>query len=183
MPNTTKTHGIVGKSWSFKGQIINIEAVDQVELTVDAIERSFTFHEQRDFDAFMRELRPVSQAPTVAPSSVSQRATTIKVEPVTKPAARNLRPVVPAPAVEETLPAISQPPPAERRPATLDTNGLSVPDIDSADPLAYMKGVLMESMERLRKDKTYIGQAKEITNAANSFVGMAVLEMKIRKGV
>jgi hypothetical protein len=181
--NAIRTHGVVGKPWSYKGSIFNIEAVDQVELTVDAMERSFTFHEQRDFDAFFRDLKPVAQVPSSAPASVTQRAKPVTSQTSPTAPTRNLHPLAKAEPIQDIVPIIPQPAPAERLPVQLDTDGMSVPDIQSNDPLAYMKGVLMESMNRLRNDKGYIGQAKEITNAANSFVNVVLMEKKIRKGV
>jgi hypothetical protein len=170
--STVRTHGIVGKAWTVGNDIYNIIAIDQTEMTVDAVERSWTFYEQRDFDQFIRSLKAVITSPSAAPAQKPAAKAQASAAP------RNLTPV---PKAEKATALVVAEAPAQE---TEQPNGLilTTPNVNSSDPLAYMKGVLMETMDKLRKDKGYVAQAKGITTAAASFTNLVALEMKIRKG-
>lgn len=49
------------------------------------------------------------------------------------------------------------------------------------DVMAQLKGVLMENIERVRNDKTYIPQAQSIAKQVNTLVQLSQLEMQMRR--
>lgn len=49
------------------------------------------------------------------------------------------------------------------------------------DVMAQLKGVLMENIERVRNDKTYIPQAQSIAKQVNTLVQLSQLELELRR--
>ena len=47
--------------------------------------------------------------------------------------------------------------------------------------LINIKDILMENIERVRQDKTYVGQANAINKSVNTLINMAKLEIQYQK--
>jgi len=64
--------------------------------------------------------------------------------------------------------------------ASTDENGLSRPNSGSSNVMAYLKGILVEDIERVREDKEYVEQAKTVSNNVKRLVDIAKLEIQIK---
>lgn len=65
--------------------------------------------------------------------------------------------------------------------ASTDENGLSRPNSGSNNIMAYLKGVLVEDIERVREDGEYVEQAKTVSNNVKRLIDIARLELQIKK--
>jgi hypothetical protein len=61
-----------------------------------------------------------------------------------------------------------------------DENGLSKPNSSSGNVMAYLKGILVEDIERVREDPEYVEQAKTVSNNIKRLVDIAKLELQIK---
>ena len=61
-----------------------------------------------------------------------------------------------------------------------DRNGLSKPNSGSSDVMAYLKGLLIEDIDRVREDKDYVEQAKTVSNNVKRLIDVAKLEISIQ---
>lgn len=64
--------------------------------------------------------------------------------------------------------------------AATDENGLSRPNSSSGNVMAYLKGILIEDIERVREDREYVEQAKTVSNNVKRLVDIAKLEIQIK---
>jgi hypothetical protein len=64
--------------------------------------------------------------------------------------------------------------------AATDENGLSKPNSSSGNVMAYLKGILVEDIERVREDPEYVEQAKTVSNNIKRLVDIAKLELQIK---
>ncbi len=64
---------------------------------------------------------------------------------------------------------------------TTDSSGLIIPDSGSDDVMAKLKGVLLESIDKLTKDKDYVPQAKAISNSVQTLTNLVKMELQIKR--
>lgn len=62
-----------------------------------------------------------------------------------------------------------------------DESGLSRPNSSSSNVMAYLKGLLIEDIDRVREDKEYVEQAKTVSNNVKRLIDVAKLELEIQK--
>lgn len=62
-----------------------------------------------------------------------------------------------------------------------DEHGLIRPNSGSGDIMAYLKGLLIEDIERVREDPTYVKQATATSNNVKRLVDVVKLEILIKK--
>lgn len=65
--------------------------------------------------------------------------------------------------------------------APADEYGLAKPNSGSGNIMAYLKGILVEDIERVREDREYVEQAKTVSNNVKRLIDIARLELSIHK--
>ena len=62
-----------------------------------------------------------------------------------------------------------------------DEHGLVRPNSGSSNVMAYLKGILVEDIERVREDPAYVEQAKTSSNNVKRLIDIARLELSIQQ--